>query len=155
MRLIRARFRYRFLKTGVTLLSCEWFEVFINMNKLSRMKPSFYWINLCIFCDPLCAIHVHAIDWGIFIRTSSLIHCDYGVRLLCEHYLRKWLVAFLVPSHYLNFLPEPMLICCKLDPRNKLQWQLNKDMLYFGEENIFEIVCKMSANLFRSHCAKY
>ena len=46
---------------------------------------------------------------------------------------------------------EPMLIYCKLDPWEQIQWNLNRNSYIFIQENAFEnVVWKMAAILSRS-----
>ena len=50
-------------------------------------------------------------------------------------------------------LSEPMLGNCCLDPRNKLQWHLNRNSYIFIQENAFEnVVWEMAAILSRPQC---
>ena len=62
-----------------------------------------------------------------------------------------WLVAWSVPSHYLNQ-------CWNIvnwTPRNKLQWNVNRNSYIFIQENPFEnVVWKMAAILSRPQCVK-
>ena len=52
-------------------------------------------------------------------------------------------------------LPEPMLENCYLDPRNRLQWNVNRNLYIFIQENPFEnVVWKMAAILSRPQCVK-
>ena len=59
-----------------------------------------------------------------------------------QRWLRKWLVAFSVPSHYLN----QCLAIVNLTLRIKFQWNFNQNIKIFVRENASEkIVCKMAA----------
>ena len=52
-------------------------------------------------------------------------------------------------------LPEPMLSYCQLDPRNKLQWNLNYNTKLFIHENAFiTVLCKMATILSRVRWVK-
>ena len=63
-----------------------------------------------------------------------------------QHWFRQWLLAYSVPTHYLN---QCSLIVHRT-LRNKLQWNLNQNSKIFIEENAFEsVVCEMVAILFR------
>ena len=63
---------------------------------------------------------------------------------LSQHWLRYWLVAYMVPRHYLNW-------CCifvNWTPRNKFQSHFNQNTTLFINENAFEnIVGEMAAIL--------
>ena len=63
-----------------------------------------------------------------------------------QHWFRQRLVAYSVPSHYLNQ-------CWKIvnwTLRNKIQWNLNRNSYVFIQENASEnIVCEMAAILSR------
>ena len=63
-----------------------------------------------------------------------------------QHWLRKWLVAFSAPSHYLN----QCLVIVHWNLRNKLQWNFNQNTKLFIRENAFEnIICEKAAILSR------
>ena len=52
-------------------------------------------------------------------------------------------------------LSEPMLEYCKLDPRNKLQWNFNQNSYIYIQENAFEnVVCEMLTILSQPQCVK-
>ena len=52
-------------------------------------------------------------------------------------------------------LSEPMLGYCELDPWNKLQWNLNRNLYIFIQETAFEnVVWKMASILSRPRCVK-
>ena len=52
-------------------------------------------------------------------------------------------------------LPEPMLALVNWTPRNKLQWNVNRNSYIFIQENSFEnVVWKMAATLSRPQCVK-
>ena len=58
----------------------------------------------------------------------------YGITELCQHWLGWWLVAYLVPSQWLNqcwLIVNWML-------RKKLHWNLNPNQINFIQENAFE-----------------
>ena len=79
-----------------------------------------------------------------FINSSppSAVHAYVGE--LGQHLFRKWLVACLVPSHYLN----QSWIIVNLTLRNKLQWNSNRNTKRFIHENTFgNVVCEMVAML--------
>ena len=68
-----------------------------------------------------------------------------------HHWFRKWLVAWSAPSHYQN---QCWNIVQKT-PRNKLQWNFNRNSNTFIQENAFEsVVCEKAAILSRPQCAK-
>ena len=68
------------------------------------------------------------------------------VSKLCQHWFWWWLVTCLVPSHYLN----QWWIFVNWIIRNIFQWNLNKNLTTFIEQNWFENnVCKMWAILSR------
>ena len=68
-------------------------------------------------------------------RNNSLRPTDASVNL---HWLRQWLVAWPAPSHYLN--QRWNIVNWTL--RNKLQWNLNRNLYIFIQENTFENVWK-------------
>ena len=86
--------------------------------------------------QPFCLSFNMSTHWG---RVTHIC-----VSYLCQHWLRKWLVTRLVPSHYLNQ-------CWNIvswTPRNKLQWNSNRNSYIFIQENPFEnVVWKMAAIL--------
>ena len=61
-----------------------------------------------------------------------------------HHWIRQWLGAYSVPSHYLNQ-------CCVIvngTLRKEPQWNLNRNTKLFIQENVFEnVVCEMAAIL--------
>ena len=68
-----------------------------------------------------------------------------------HHWFRKWLVAWPVPSHYLNQCWN--IVNWTLG--NKIKWNLNRDLNIFIQENAFENgVWKMAAVLSRPQCVK-
>ena len=65
-----------------------------------------------------------------------------------HHWIRWWLGACGAPSHYLN-------IWWQLDPRDKIQWNLNQSTIIFIHQNAFEnMVCKMAVILSQYQCVK-
>ena len=70
---------------------------------------------------------------------------------LGHHWFRWWLVAWLVPSHYMN----QCLNVVNWTLRNKLQLNLNWNSFIFIQENAFEnVVWKMAAILSWPQCVK-
>ena len=68
-----------------------------------------------------------------------------------HHWFRQWLVAWLVPSHYLNQCWN--IVNWTLE--NKLQWHLNPNLHIFIQENAFEdVVWKIAAILSCPQCLK-
>ena len=71
---------------------------------------------------------------------GSLEQARYIRQYTNHHWFREWLVAWLVPSHYLN----QWWNIVNRTLRNKLQWNFNKNSYIFIEENAFEnVVWKM------------
>ena len=69
-----------------------------------------------------------------------------------HHWLRKWLVAWPTPTHYLDQCWD--IVNWTL--RNKLQWNLNRNSHIFIQENAFEnVVCEMAAILSRPRCWRF
>ena len=64
---------------------------------------------------------------------------------LGQHWFRWWLVAYSVPSHYLN----QCWVIVNWTLRNKLQWNFNSNTKLNIHENAFENVCEMVTILFR------
>ena len=63
-----------------------------------------------------------------------------------QHWFRSWLVAYLVPCHYLN----QCHVIVSWNLRNKLQWNSNQNTKLFIHKNAFEnTVCEMAAILSR------
>ena len=68
-----------------------------------------------------------------------------------HHWFRQWLVAWPTPSHYLNQWWNILY----WTPRNKLQWNFNRNSYIFIPENQFEnVVCIMAVILSRPQCVK-
>ena len=76
----------------------------------------------------------------------------YMRQLTNHHWFRQWLVAWPAPSHYLNQ-------CWNIVnwiPRNKLQWNFDRNSYIFHQENPFEnVVWKMAAILSRPQCVMH
>ena len=71
---------------------------------------------------------------------------------LGHHWFRLGLVACSAPSHYLNQCWDIV----NWTPRNKLQWNFNRNSYIFIQENRFEnVVWKMAAILARPQCVKF
>ena len=91
------------------------------------MKPT------CIKMKSVTLYHVHWPScWNCFnlLRPSdAYMHQETN-----HHWFRKWLVAWLAPSHYLNQCWN--IINWTLG--NKLQWNLNRKLNMFIQENAFE-----------------
>ena len=81
---------------------------------------------------------------------NSLMPSDAYMRQYTNHHwFRLWLVAWLARSHYLNQLWNIV----NGTPRNKLQWNLNRNAHIFFQEIACEnIVWIMSNFLSRPHC---
>ena len=68
---------------------------------------------------------------------------------LAQHWIRKWLIASLVPSRYLNQCWSFFVIWTL---KNKLDWKLNQNTIILIQENAFEnVVTEMTAILFQPH----
>ena len=84
----------------------------------------------------------------LIIRQLSLTHLPL-VSHICvseigQYWFRWWLIAYSVPSHYLNQLWH--IVNWTLG--NKFQWNLNQYTIIFMQENAFDIVvCEMMAIL--------
>ena len=76
----------------------------------------------------------------------KLTHLPLGSHIcvseLGQHWFRQWLVAYSVPSHYLN----QCWIIVNWTLRNKLQWNFNQNTKLFIHGNASEnIICEMAA----------
>ena len=81
--------------------------------------------------------------WGraMYICVSELGH----------HWFRWWLVACLVPSHYLN----QCWVIVIWTIRNEIQWDINRNSNIFMQENAFEnVIWKMAAIKSWPQCVK-
>ena len=68
---------------------------------------------------------------------------------LYHHWFREWLVAWQVPSHYLN----QCWIILNWTHGNKLHWNLNGNLYIFIQENAFEnVVREFAVILSRPQC---
>ena len=90
---------------------------------------------------------------GHYLDQYSLRPSDTYMRQLSNHYwFRYWLVAWSVPSHYLN----QCRTIVDWIPGDKLQWNLNRNLHIFIRENVFEnVIRKMAAILSRPQCVKH
>ena len=88
-----------------------------------------------------------SVRWQLFCLSFNMFaHWGWVTHIcasnLCQHWFRKWLVTRLVPSHYLNQCRNIV----SWTPRNKLQWNSNRNSYIFIQENPFEnVVWKMAA----------
>ena len=93
---------------------------------------------------------------GLKSRTPRILTHLPLVMHICEsesgqHWFRLWLVAYLVPSHYLN----QCWVIVNWTLRNKLQWNFNRNSYIFLQENAFEsVICKMVVMLSQPQCVK-
>ena len=72
------------------------------------------------------------------------------VRQSLVHWFRQWLVAWSVPSHYLNQCWYMYMVNSNL--RNRFQWNLNCNLNIFIQGKAFENVWKMAAILSWPQC---
>ena len=80
-------------------------------------------------------------------KISGTARSSYGT----AGYIRKWLVAWTVPSHYL----KQCWIIVNWTLRNKLQWNRNRNSKFFIQENALEhVVCEMASILSRPQWVK-
>ena len=63
---------------------------------------------------------------------------------LGQHWLSLWLVTYLMPSHYLNQCWDTV----NWTPRNKLQWNFNKNTKLFIHENAHKKYCLQNGGHF-------
>ena len=71
---------------------------------------------------------------------------------LSDHWLKKLFVAWLAPSHYLN----KCWLIVNWTLWNKFQWNLNRNMLIFIQDNAFEnVFCWVEAILLRLQYVKH
>ena len=80
--------------------------------------------------------------------TVSLTHwgpmTHICISKLVPHWLRLWLVAWLMPSHYLN----QCWLIVDWTLGNKFQWNVNQNTIILKIENVFEkVICKMATIL--------
>ena len=84
------------------------------------------------------------------INSSPLVPQIYFTEL-GQYWLRKWHVAYTVPSHYLN----QCWVIVNWTLRNKLQWNFNQNTKLFIHKNAFQnIVCQMAAILSKGRWVK-
>ena len=86
-------------------------------------------------------------------KLPSLIEADRVTHIciskLDNHWFRYWLVAWSAPTHHLNQCW--FIVNWKLT--NKFQWNFNRNLNIFTEENAFgNVVWKMAAILSRPQC---
>ena len=81
-------------------------------------------------------------NWGILTHLPLVSHIC--VSESGQYWFRLWFVVFLAPSHYLNQCSGIV----NWTPRNKRQWNCNRNPNIFIHENTSEnIVCEMAAIL--------
>ena len=87
---------------------------------------------------------------GGWVKSAPLTHLSVVphicVNELDQHFFRQWLVAWSVPSHYL----DQCWLLVNWSLRNKLQWNSNPNTELFIQEKAFKnVVCEMAAILSR------
>ena len=99
---------------------------------MSSVISLFVYVNLL---QPNMTWYTHP-----YINVNSLGLSDaYMRQYITHHWLRQWLVAWPVPSHYLN----RCWYVVNWNLMNKHQWNLNQNSYIFIQENAFEnVVCK-------------
>ena len=86
-----------------------------------------------------------------YVNSSPALVLHIYVSESGHHWLRKWLVAYSAPSHYLN----QWWVIVNWTLRNKLQWNFNQNIKLFIYENASEnIVYEMAAILSREGWVK-
>ena len=94
-----------------------------------------------------------AVFWNVFeTSVNSLRPSDACMRRYTNHHwLRKWLVDWTAPSHYLNQCWD--IVHWTL--RNQLQWIFNRNSNIFIDKNMLEnVVCHMLLGSSRPQCVK-
>ena len=82
-------------------------------------------------------------EWSVWLTHWGQV-THICISKLVPHWLRLWLVAWLVPSHYLNHC----WLIFDWTLGNKCQWNVNQNAIIFKTENVFEnVVCKMATTL--------
>ena len=85
---------------------------------------------------------------GHSLRQSDAYMCQK----INHHWFIQWLVAWSAPSHYLNE-------CWNIvnwNPRNKLQWNINRNSYIFVQDNALEnVIWKIAAILSRPQCVNW
>ena len=100
--------------------------------------------------------HLMTSSWNARPKNGGLFNSlrsrdAYMRQLINHHWFRLWLVAWPVPSHYLN--QRWNIVNWTLG--NKLQWNPNRNSDHFIQENAFEnVVCETAAILSRPKCVK-
>ena len=120
-----------------------------NGNSYTENTASLYWGRLRFLTQKR-----HWTPWhhrrtvGCLFKVSTYLPwvSHICVSELGQHWLREWLVAFSVPSHYLNLY----CVIANWPLRNKLKWTFNQNTKLFIHENASEnTVCEMTAILSR------
>ena len=117
------------------------FSVFFTLNRLQAEHGSRlpYHAGLGPCTSNSSVLEYVAISGNIWSMQNSLRTSDAYKRQSTNHqWCRKWLGAWLAPSHYLNQ-------CCNIvnsNFRNKFQWNRKRNSYIFIHENVFEnVVC--------------
>ena len=85
--------------------------------------------------------------WTLLTHWGRVTHIC--ISKVGHHWFRWWLVPWTAPSHYLNHCRNIV----NWTPENKLEWNLNRNLYIFIQENAFQIiVTKLTAILSRPQC---
>ena len=121
----------------------SWYLLCRINRSLSSMREDFN--DLChLSVDWLYIENVNCFYVLFFLFFNSLGPSAYMRQWINHHWFRQWLVAWPAPSHYLNQ-------CWNIvnwTPRNKLQWNVNRNSYIFIQENQL----KMSSGIWRPFC---
>ena len=155
--LVPGRFEWNFRKVILKLISLidDW-GIWPQMNATGPLMISQHW-----FRQWLRAVRQQAITWSnvepyIYVAISQSVNSlrpsdAYMRQWSNHHWFRLWLVALPAPSHYLNQCWD--IVNWTLG--NKLQWNLNRNLNIFIEENTFEkVVCEILFISSRPQCVE-
>ena len=117
--------------------------------KFSREIRPAEWLQMLIISSPKLMHRQLIVNSLNSLRPSDAYMRHSHICVTIYHWFRKWLVAWSVPSHYLN--QSWNIVNRRL--RSKLQWNFNPILFVFIQENGTEnVVWKMAAILYRPQC---
>ena len=120
------------------------------------MKPPKFWnygrrMMFCGTYDEYRHLHTRPICKNCHRLLNAYNKFIEAVWRIYHHWFRWWLVAWPAPSHYLNQCWN--IVNWTLG--NKFQWNLNRTLYIFIQENAFEnVVRNLAAILSRPKCVK-
>ena len=108
------------------------------------------WLSDAMWCQNILANICSACN-GLLLLTHRPLMPHICISESVQHWFRKWLVAYSVPSHYLN----QYWFIVNWTPRNKHQWSFNQNTKLFIHQNASEnLACEMAAILSRGRWVK-